>query len=98
MRQHLSHARDPLLPARAEEHKHIHPHMMKHVLLLLTWLLPLMVLVPAVWTRTLATASLGTTISTAGGNHNVLSVAPYLVLQDFVSWTHDALFPLDRCA
>ena len=29
MRQHLSPARDPILPARAEEHKHIHPRTMQ---------------------------------------------------------------------
>ena len=51
----------------------------------------------AVWRRTLATAGLGATVPTAGGDHNVLSVAPYLVLVDFASWTRDALFPPDRC-
>ena len=42
-------------------------------------------------------ASLGAVVSTAGGDHNVLSVAPYLVLVDFASWMRDALFPCDRC-
>ena len=46
----------------------------------------------------LTTAGLGTAVSTAGGYHNVLSVVPYLVLVDFVSWMRDALFPSDRCA
>ena len=82
-------------PRRMQHHPS--PHDTEHVLLLLTWLLPLTALVLAVWARTLATAGLGAAVSTAGGDHNVLSVAPYLVLVDFASWTRDALFPPDRC-
>ena len=62
------------------------------------WILPLTAPVLAVWACTLAAADLGAAVSTVGGDHNVLSVAPYLVLVDFVSWMHDALFPPDRCA
>jgi hypothetical protein len=46
----------------------------------------------AVWGRPLPTASLGAAIA-AVGDHHVSSVAPYLVLVDFSSWTCDALFP-----
>jgi hypothetical protein len=31
----------------------------------------------------------------AGGDHNILPVALYLVLVDFASWTREALFPRD---
>ena len=48
--------------------------------------------------RTLATAGLGAAVSTAGGNHSILSVAPYLVLVFFPSRTRDGLFWNDRCA
>lgn len=47
-----------------------------HLLLLLTWLLPLAAPVLAVWVRTLATAGL---TAPFGGDHNVLCVAPVLV-------------------
>ena len=82
-------------PRRTQHHPS--PHDAEHVLLLLTWLLPLTAPVLAVWARTLATAGLGAAVSTAGGDHNVLSVAPYLVLVDFASWTRDALFLPVRC-
>ncbi|KAF8262780.1 PGAP1-like protein-domain-containing protein [Lactarius quietus] len=72
------------------------PRDAEHVLLLLTWLLPLTAPVLAVWARTLATAGLGAAIAAGGGgDHSVWSVAPYLVLVDFASWTRDALFPPD---
>lgn len=44
-----------------------------------------------------ATDSLGAAVSTTGGDHNVLSVAQCLVLVNFASWMHNALFPRDRC-
>ena len=89
--------RSPSLRPSRRRQTHPSPHDAEHVLLLLTWLLPLTAPVLAVWRRTLATAGLGATVPTAGGDHNVLSVAPYLVLVDFASWTRDALFPPDRC-
>ena len=84
-------------PSRRTQ-KHPPPHDAEHTLLLLMWILPLTVPVLAVWARTLAVADLGAAVSTVGGDHNVLSVAPYLVLVDFASWTHNVLFPPDRCA
>ena len=48
--------------------------------------------------RTLATAGLGAVVSTAGGDHSILSVAPYIVLVFFASRTRDGLFRNDRCA
>ena len=92
--------RSPSPPPRTGRKTQVHPSPQdaEHVLLLLTWLLPLTAPVLAVWARTLATAGLAAAVSTAGGDHNVLSVAPYLVLVDFASWTRDALFPPDRCA
>ena len=44
-----------------------------------------------------ATDSLGAAVSTTGGDHNVLSVVQCLVLVNFASWMHNALFPHDRC-
>lgn len=54
----------------------------EHLLLLMTWLLPLAAPVLAVWVRTLFTAGLTTPFD---GDHNVLYVAPFLVLVD-PSW------------
>ena len=48
-----------------------------HLLLFMTWLLPLAAPVLAVWVRTLATAGLTTPFD---GDHNFLYVAPFLVL------------------
>lgn len=48
-----------------------------HILLFMTWLLPLVAPVLAVWVRTLATAGLTTPFD---GDHNFLYVAPFLVL------------------
>ncbi|KAI9432019.1 hypothetical protein H4582DRAFT_1763408, partial [Lactarius indigo] len=59
----------------------------------LTWLLPLTAPVLAVWARTLATAGMR---AASAADHGVWSVAPYLVLVDFASWTRDALFLPDR--
>ena len=49
----------------------------EHLLLLMTWLLPLVAPVLAVWVRTLMTAGYTTPFD---GDHNVLYVAPFLVL------------------
>ncbi|KAI0045655.1 GPI-inositol-deacylase [Auriscalpium vulgare] len=61
-----------------------------HLLLLMTWLLPLAAPVLAVWVRTLATAGLTTPFD---GDHSFWTVAPYLVLVDFASWTRGPLLP-----
>lgn len=55
----------------------------EHLLLLMTWLLPLAAPVLAVWVRTLFTAGFTTPFD---GDHNVLYVAPFLVLVD-PSWS-----------
>ncbi|KAF8239028.1 PGAP1-domain-containing protein [Tricholoma matsutake] len=60
-----------------------------HLLLLMTWLLPLAAPVLAVWVRTLVTAGLTTPFD---GDHVFLNVAPFLVLVDFASWYPGALF------
>lgn len=49
----------------------------EHLLLLMTWLLPLAAPVLAVWVRTLMTAGYTTPFD---GDHNVLYVAPFLLL------------------
>ena len=54
-------------------------HARAHLLLLMTWLLPLAAPVLAVWVRTLYTAGITTPFD---GDHNVLNVLPYLVLVD----------------
>ena len=48
-----------------------------HILLFMTWLLPLVAPVLAVWVRTLATAGITTPFD---GDHNFLYVVPFLVL------------------
>lgn len=53
-----------------------------HLLLFMTWLLPLAAPVLAVWVRTLATAGLTTPFD---GDHNFLYVAPYLALVEALS-------------
>jgi GPI inositol-deacylase len=62
-----------------------------HILLLLTTLLPLAAPVLAVWVRTLLTAGFTTPFD---GDHNLLAVAPFLLLVDFASWTHEPLLPV----
>ncbi|KAI9510783.1 PGAP1-like protein-domain-containing protein [Russula earlei] len=62
-----------------------------HVLLLLTWLLPLAAPILAVWVRTLATAGPTALDSVGRGDHNFLSVAPYLILVDYASWARGPL-------
>lgn len=52
-----------------------------HVLLLMTWLLPLAAPVLAVWVRTIQTAGYTTPFN---GDHNVFKVAPVMVLVDLL--------------
>jgi len=63
-------------------------HQCTHILLLMTWLLPPVAPVLAVWVRTLATTALTTPFN---GDHSFLTVAPFLVLVDFASWTRGPL-------
>lgn len=56
-------------------------HQNTHILLLLTWLLPLTAPVLAVWVRTLLTAGYTTPFN---GDHNVVKVAPILWLVDYL--------------
>jgi pimeloyl-ACP methyl ester carboxylesterase len=57
-------------------------HENTHLLLLMTWLLPLSMPVLAVWVRTLMTAGYTAPFN---GDHNVFKVAPFLVLVEFTS-------------
>ncbi|OCH95908.1 PGAP1-domain-containing protein [Obba rivulosa] len=70
-------------------------HQSAHLLLLLTWLLPLAAPVLAVWVRTLATAGL---MAPFGGDHNVLCVAPALVVVEWAGRGHGALCRSSRWA
>ena len=54
-------------------------HENTHLLLFVTWLLPLTMPVLAVWVRTLMTAGYMTPFN---GDHNVFKVAPFIVLVD----------------
>jgi hypothetical protein len=63
-------------------------HEDTHLLLLMTWLLPLSMPVLAVWVRTLMTAGYTAPFS---GDHNVFKVAPFLVLVKFTSRRKSAL-------
>lgn len=65
----------------------------EHILLLMTWLLPLVAPILAVWVRTLATAGFTTPFN---GDHNFAMVAPFLVLVDFASWTTGGIFAKAR--
>ena len=69
-----------------------HNHSM-HILILMTWLLPLSAPVLVVWVHTLATAGLTTPFD---GDHFFGNVAPFLVLVDFASWTRGPLLPPHR--
>ncbi|KAH9943147.1 PGAP1-domain-containing protein [Epithele typhae] len=62
-------------PADLPWNQQVNAHL--HILLLMTWLLPLVAPVLAVWVRTLVTAGLTTPFD---GDHNFLYVAPFLVL------------------
>ncbi|KAG7447513.1 PGAP1-domain-containing protein [Guyanagaster necrorhizus] len=64
-----------------------------HLLLLMTWLLPLAAPVLVVWIRTLVTAGFTTPFD---GDHFVLNVAPFLFLVDFASRTTGPLFEKTR--
>ncbi|KAJ6539751.1 PGAP1-like protein-domain-containing protein [Mycena capillaripes] len=80
---------EPRRPAPPPPHiANNHNHNM-HLLLLMTWLLPLAAPVLVVWVRTLAVAGLTTPFD---GDHFFLSVAPFLVLVDFASWTNGPIF------
>ncbi|KAJ3740976.1 PGAP1-like protein-domain-containing protein [Lentinula detonsa] len=63
-------------------------HHKAHLLLLMTWLLPLAAPVLVVWVRTLVTAGLSTPFD---GDHFFLNVAPFMILVDFSSWTSKPL-------
>ncbi|KAG2368585.1 PGAP1-like protein-domain-containing protein [Suillus spraguei] len=63
-------------------------HENTHLLLLMTWLLPLSMPVLAVWVRTLMTAGYTAPFN---GDHNVFKVAPFLVLVEFTSHRKSAL-------
>ncbi|RDB19940.1 GPI inositol-deacylase [Hypsizygus marmoreus] len=80
--------RGPVQNYRIDNHNHN-----MHLLLLMTWLLPLVAPVLAVWVRTLATAGLTTPFD---GDHDFLNVAPFLVLVDFASWNTGMLFERQR--
>jgi glycosylphosphatidylinositol deacylase len=69
------------------------PYVHEHVLLLLTWLLPLAAPVLAVWARTLVTAGYTTPF---GADHNVLYALPFLVLADALSAPAGAALLLTR--
>ena len=59
-----------------------------HLLLFMTWLLPIAAPVLAVWVRTLVTAGFTTPFD---GDHAFFNVAPFLVLVDFASWNSGPL-------
>ncbi|KAG1891025.1 PGAP1-like protein-domain-containing protein [Suillus subluteus] len=63
-------------------------HENTHLLLLMTWLLPLSMPVLAVWVRTLMTAGYTAPFN---GDHNVFKVVPFLVLVEFTSRKKSAL-------
>ncbi|KAI0638526.1 GPI-inositol-deacylase [Trametes polyzona] len=75
-----SEPRTPASDARSSLAQQTNAHL--HVLLFMTWLLPLVAPVLAVWVRTLATAGLTTPFD---GDHNFLYVAPFLVLVEALS-------------
>lgn len=80
--------RELLQKYRLDNHNHN-----LHNLLLMTWLLPLVAPVLAVWVRTLFTAGWTTPFD---GDHDFLNVAPFLVLVDFASWNTGSLFERQR--
>ena len=82
--------------ARGQEKKVIredNANFSGHLLLLMTWLLPLVAPILAVWVRTLMTAGYTTPFN---GDHNVLNVLPFLILVDFISWHPSKLFTPTR--
>ncbi|KAF5332027.1 hypothetical protein D9758_014587 [Tetrapyrgos nigripes] len=78
-------------PASHQKSSNVNQSM--HLLLLMTWLLPLAAPVLVVWVRTLATAGLTTPFD---GDHFFLNIAPFLVLVDFASWTNGPIFKKQR--
>ncbi|KAJ3895608.1 PGAP1-like protein-domain-containing protein [Lentinula edodes] len=76
-------------------HKHLisNSHHRAHLLLLMTWLLPLAAPVLVVWVRTLVTAGLSTPFD---GDHFFLNVAPFMILVDYASWTSNPLLQKHR--
>ncbi|KAF9464808.1 GPI-inositol-deacylase [Collybia nuda] len=77
------------VPVRDEQYRINNRNHNMHLLLLMTWLLPLAAPVLAVWVRTLFTAGFTTPFD---GDHNFLNVAPFLILVDFASWNAGPLF------
>jgi GPI inositol-deacylase len=81
----------PQKRSRASENDKINMYL----LLLMTWLLPLAAPVLVVWIRTLAQVGLTTPFD---GDHFVLSVAPFLILVDYASWSAKPIFErVDMC-
>ncbi|RDX53754.1 PGAP1-domain-containing protein [Lentinus brumalis] len=78
--QEVDVAHRPTIPQRRCLEQQINAHL--HLLLLMTWLLPLVAPVLAVWVRTLATAGFTTPFD---GDHNFLYVAPFLILVEVLS-------------
>lgn len=96
--------KEPIESTNHEAQRDLSPHPIytadnrnhnMHILLLMTWLLPLAAPVLVVWTRTLVTAGLTTPFD---GDHDFFNVAPFLVLVDFASWHRGALFKRQRLA
>lgn len=75
----VSSANAPCSPTDVQSFNLSTHHRNMHLLLLMTWLLPLVAPVLAVWVRTLMTA--GFTVP-FNGDHNFLHVAPFLLLVD----------------
>jgi GPI inositol-deacylase len=70
----------PLVTPSSRTAQNINVHNEReHLLLLMTWLLPLAAPILAVWVRTLLTAGFTTPFD---GDHNFLHVLPFLVLSD----------------
>lgn len=90
---------DDVPPSRTDQRKnHLfiqrdNYHLNCHILLFMTWLLPLAAPVLAVWVRTLFTAGLTTPFD---GDHFFLNAAPFLVLVDFSSWTSSPILRRQR--
>lgn len=71
-------------PSDAVNVKRENLHLNLHILVMMTWLLPLTAPILAVWVRTLITAGYTTPFD---GDHNFLAVLPFLIFADFASWT-----------
>lgn len=84
---------EPDRPKSSQDVKDNNRNHSMHLLLLMTWLLPLAAPVLVVWVRTLAMAGLTTPFD---GDHFFLNVAPFLVLVDFASWTTGPIFERQR--